>query len=163
MGPVSVFVPPGRISLGGPVNMTSDVMFSDKFLMSGVLWTNLMLTGFLFFPHFLSFQDENKLDSWFLSFFHQSLTLISGVTGGLTLWGKLSWRGPTSQNSEKKLRKIVNLWMSWMSVLDKKMKTTRKTQKNKLKNTTYQKVNWKGPSFYIEFARGEGRPLPPVS
>ena len=54
---------PGRISLGGPVNMTSDVMFSDKFLMSDVLWTNLMLTGFLFFPHFLSFQDENKIDS----------------------------------------------------------------------------------------------------
>ena len=44
-------------------NMTSDVMFSDKFLMSDVLWTNLMLTGFFFFPHFLSFQDENKLDS----------------------------------------------------------------------------------------------------
>jgi len=44
-------------------NMTSDVMFSDKFLMSDVLWANLMLTGFLFFPHFLSFQDENKLDS----------------------------------------------------------------------------------------------------
>jgi len=50
MGAVSVFVPPGgRISLGGPVNMTSDVMFSDKFLVSDVLWTNLMLTGFLFF------------------------------------------------------------------------------------------------------------------
>jgi len=28
--------------------MTSDVMFSDKFLMSDVLATNLMLTGFLF-------------------------------------------------------------------------------------------------------------------
>ena len=37
------------------------------------------------FLHFLSFQDENKLDSWFLSFFNQSLTLISGVTRGLTL------------------------------------------------------------------------------
>jgi len=70
-------------------NMTSHVMFSDKFLMSDVLWTNLMLTGFLFFSHFLSFQDENKLDSWFLSFFHQSLTLISGVTRGLTLVGKV--------------------------------------------------------------------------
>ena len=29
--------------------------------------------GCCFFPHFLSFQDKNKLDSWFLSFFHQSL------------------------------------------------------------------------------------------
>ena len=55
---------------------------------SDVLSTNLMLTGFLFFPHFLSFQEENKLDSWFLSFFHQSLTLINGVTRGLTLGGK---------------------------------------------------------------------------
>jgi len=69
-------------------NMTSHVMFSHKFLMSDVLWTNLMLTGFLFFPHFFSFQDENKLNSWFLSFFHQSLTLISGVTRGLTLGEK---------------------------------------------------------------------------
>jgi len=44
--------------------MTSDVMFSDKFLMSDVLVTNLMLTWLLrFFPHFLSFYDENKLDS----------------------------------------------------------------------------------------------------
>jgi len=43
--------------------MTLDVMFSDKFLTSDILATNLMLTGFLFFPHFLSFQDENKLDS----------------------------------------------------------------------------------------------------
>jgi len=43
--------------------MTSDVMFSDKFLMSDVLATNLMLTEVLFFSHFLSFQDENKLDS----------------------------------------------------------------------------------------------------
>jgi len=127
MSPVSVFVPPGRISLGGPVNMTSDVMFSDKFLMfCGQIWCWL---GSCFFPHFLSFQDENKLDSWFLSFFLQSLTLISDVTRGLTLGGKLSWKGPTSQNSEKKLRKTVNLWMSWMSVLDKKMKTPRKTRK----------------------------------
>jgi len=35
-------------------NMTSDVMFSDKFLMSDVLWTNLMVTGFLFFFHISS-------------------------------------------------------------------------------------------------------------
>jgi len=41
-----------------------------------------------FFPHFLSFQDENKLDSWFLSLFNQSLTLICGVTRGLTLGDK---------------------------------------------------------------------------
>jgi len=44
------------------------------------LATNLMLTefsGLLFlFSHFLSFQDEKKLDSWFLSSFHQTLTLM---------------------------------------------------------------------------------------
>jgi len=43
------------------------------------------------------------------------------------------------------------------------MKTTEKRKKNNLKNTTYQNVNWKRPSFYTELARGEGRPLPPVS
>jgi len=32
--------------------MTSDVMFSDKFLMFDVLSTNLMLTGLLFFSTF---------------------------------------------------------------------------------------------------------------
>jgi len=32
--------------------MTSDVMFSDKFLMSDALVTNLMLTGLLFFSTF---------------------------------------------------------------------------------------------------------------
>jgi len=53
--------------------MTSNVMFSDKFLMSDVLATNLMLTG-LFLSYFLSFQDENQFDSRFLSSCHQSLT-----------------------------------------------------------------------------------------
>jgi len=42
--------------------MTSDVMSPDKFLMSDVEAKNLMLTGLLFFSHFFSFQDENKLD-----------------------------------------------------------------------------------------------------
>jgi len=82
-------------------NMTSDVMVSDKFLMSDVLATNLRCC---FFPHFLSFQDENRLDSWFSSFFHQSLTLISGVTRGLTLGGKLSWNGPLAK-TQKKVKK----------------------------------------------------------
>jgi len=37
---------------------------------------------------------------------------------------------------------IVNLWISWMSTVDKKRKQPRKTQKNnKLKNTKYQNVN----------------------
>jgi len=37
---------------------------------------------------------------------------------------------------------LVNLWMSWMFILDKNEKTPRKTQKyNKLKNTKYQNVN----------------------
>jgi len=45
--------------------------------MPDVLATKLMLTGLLFcFSHFLSFWDENKLDSRFLSSFHQSLTLM---------------------------------------------------------------------------------------
>jgi len=35
------------------------------------------------------------------------------------------------------------------------MKTPRKTQKNNLKNTKYQNVNWRGPSFYTELARGK--------
>jgi len=67
-----------------------------------------MLAGLFFFSHFVSFKDENKLDSRFLSFFHQSLTLISGATRGLNQGRKLSWRGPagrrrgpTNQNSEK--------------------------------------------------------------
>jgi len=50
-----------------------------------------------------------------------------------------------------------------MFVLDKKMNTPRKMQKNNLENTTYQNINWRGPSFYIELSWGEGRPLPPVS
>jgi len=53
--------------------------------------------------------------------------------------------------------------MPWMSVLHKKMKTPRKTQKSNLKNTKYQKVNWRGPSFYIMLTRREGRPLPPIT
>jgi len=45
--------------------------------------------------------------------------------------------------------------MSWMSVVDQKMKTPRKTKINNLKNTKYQNVNWRGPNFYIELARGK--------
>ena len=51
--------------------------------------------------------------------------------------------------------------MSWMSVLDKKMKTPRKSQKNNLKNTEYQNVNLRVPSFYIEPARGKVALCPP--
>jgi len=36
-----------------------------------------------------------------------------------------------------------------MSVLDKKTKNTHEKRKNNLKNTKYQNVNWRGPSFYI--------------
>jgi len=53
--------------------------------------------------------------------------------------------------------------MPWMSVLHKKMKTPRKTQRNNLKNTTYQNVSWRGTSFSIVLARREGCPLSPVS
>jgi len=53
-------------------------MFSKKFLMCDVLATNLTLTGCcLCFPRFLSLEGENKLDSLFLSFFHQYFTLMS--------------------------------------------------------------------------------------
>ena len=62
---------------------------------------------------------------------------------------KLSWRGPlvtvggpTSQNSEKGQKMIVNLCMSWMSILDKKRKHPEERKKNnKSKNTEYQNVN----------------------
>jgi len=44
--------------------MTSDVTFSDKFLMSDVFATNLMLTGFLFlFSTFPLILGRKKLDS----------------------------------------------------------------------------------------------------
>ena len=136
--------------------MTPDVIFSDKFLTSDVLATNLMLTGFLFFPLFLSFQDENKLDSWFLSFFHQSFTLINGVTRGVTLGRKLSWRGTISQNSETKLRTIVNLWMPWISELHKKMKTPRKTQKKQPKEYYISKCQLE-EAQHLHSACQEGR------
>jgi len=35
----------------------------------------------------------------------------------------------------------MNLWMSWMSVLDKKENTPKNTKNNKLKNAKYQNVN----------------------
>jgi len=41
-------------------NMISDVMFSDKFLMSDVLATNLILTGLLFLFSTLSFNFRMK-------------------------------------------------------------------------------------------------------
>jgi len=44
--------------------------------MSDILATNLMLTEPLFFPKFLNFQDEDELDSRFVSFFHQFPTLM---------------------------------------------------------------------------------------
>jgi len=53
--------------------LKADMMFSE---MSDVLSANRMLTRLLFcFLNFLSFLDENMLDSWFLSFF-QFLTLV---------------------------------------------------------------------------------------
>jgi len=50
-----------------------------------------------------------------------------------------------------------------MSVLDKKNENTPKNAKNNLKNTKYQNVIWRRPSFYTELSRGEGRSFPPVS
>ena len=58
----------------------------------------------------------------------------------------------------------VNLWMSWMSILDKKNENTLKNAKNnKLKNTIYQSVNEMGPWFYITLPAGAARPLAHVS
>jgi len=51
--------------------------------------------------------------------------------------------------------------MPWMFVLHKKMKTPQKTQKNNLKNTKYQNVNWRGPGFYIVLARLGRSPFAP--
>ena len=56
---------------------------------------------------------------------------------------------------------IVNLWMSWMSILDKNRKHLDKCKKNKLKNTKDENINYRGPSFSIYLVRGCG--LPPVS
>jgi len=45
---------------------------------------------------------------------------------------------------------IGNLWMLWMSILDKKNENTPKSTKhNELKNTKYQSVHLRGPNFYI--------------
>jgi len=52
---------------------------------------------------------------------------------------------------------IVNIWMSWMSILAKK--TPRKTQNNtKLKKTKYQNLNQRGTSFSFTLL-GATRPL----
>jgi len=54
-------------------------MFWEKFLRSGVLMTNLMLTELLLLFSKLSIVSgwyEDEFNSWFLSFFHQFLTLI---------------------------------------------------------------------------------------
>jgi len=60
----------------------------------------------------------------------------SGVAGGLSQGRKMSRRGDTghhrggtSQNSGKGLEKIVNLWMSLMSIQDKKRKHPKKRKK----------------------------------
>jgi len=51
--------------------------------------------------------------------------------------------------------------MSWRSVLRLNNENTSKNEKNNLKNTKYQNVNWRGPSFYIELARGKVALCPP--
>jgi len=44
------------------------------------------------------------------------LAVLSGATGGLSQGGKLSQKEPTSQHSEKKLKKW--LWIRlWMAIL----------------------------------------------
>jgi len=71
-----------------------------------------------------------------ITFFSAVRTVISGAARGLSQGAKLNWRvpaghyrEPTSQNSEKSYEMIVNLWMSWTSILAKKTKTPRKMQK----------------------------------
>jgi len=52
---------------------------------------------------------------------------------------------------------IVDIWMSWVSILEK---TPRKTQKNnKLKNTKYQKNQPKGGPVFTFSLPGAARPL----
>jgi len=64
--------------------------------------------------------------------------LRSGATRGLSQGGGQSLPEgvplvtvgePTSKNSEKGEEMIVNLWMSWMSILDKKRKHPEKPKK----------------------------------
>jgi len=58
---------------------------------------------------------------------------------------------------------IVNLWMSWMSILAKKTKTPRKAKNNNLRNTKYQNVNQRGSSFTFNLKGGGGLPLSRMS
>jgi len=63
--------------------------------------------------------------------------LRSGATRGLSQGGQSLPEGvplvtvgePTSKNSEKGEEMIVNLWMSWMSILDKKENTPKNPKK----------------------------------
>jgi len=56
---------------------------------------------------------------------------------------------------------IVNLWVSWMSILDKKTKTPRKTQKNNKLKMLNIKMSIKGGAVFIFIL--PGGPLPSVS
>ena len=60
---------------------------------------------------------------WQPSQYYRALT--SGVTIGVIQGDQ---RGQLAKNSEKRWEMIVNLWMSWMFILDKKNETPRKTQ-----------------------------------
>ena len=102
-----------------------------------------------------------------ITFFSAVRTVISGAARGLSQGAKLNWRvpaghyrEPTSQNSEKSYEMIVNLLMSWMSILAKKTKTPRKMQK---KTTTQRILNIKmstggGPVFTFSFPGGGSPP-----
>ena len=88
--------------------VTSDILTWHQMWCSQINFSCLMFCRHIwcwlnccFFSNFLSYQDENKLDSWFLSFFHQSLTLISGVTRGLTLGESLVEGDPLAKTQKK--------------------------------------------------------------
>jgi len=53
---------------------------------------------------------------------------------------------------------IVNLWMSWMSILAKN-ENIPKTQKNNLKNFKYQNFNYRGPVSTFSLPGGRLVPM----
>ena len=47
------------------------------------------------------------------------------------------------------------------SIAKKNENTPKNAKNNNLKNTRYQNVNWRGPSFYISLPGGQFSPSPP--
>jgi len=71
--------------------------------------------------------------------------------------------GPLTKTQIKVKKDSESLGVVDVCTRLKNENTSKNEKKNNQKNTKYLNVNWRGPSFYIELARGEGHPLPPVS